>query len=427
MASQRSLRQQASRRSLQQQSHGFWDEIVVDLYRAYIEPFCFPKWATWPASSTAGFVSFVFWHSLVFTATTPLARLFRGRWMGVSSTQWVLNRLGLGWLTLRSGMAHDDSLFIYNTTKTVDKAFGLHAFFGLLWLISAYLQMGPIQVRSKALHRKFGYFASFALIGHILASLNNLYMDEAKHQPMAKMMLLSPVFLTITYFARSAVAIKNRDISGHTDNAILGFLYSIEGAGAIREVSQWQLWLKPWLREPFQGPGDCQSLAGGMATHCVTTYCMRMLFVRWFTLWWIGLYGKVKHDMVFTKMYVLEVMATICTSILTAVALSTPSFADWINSGPAISWALFLTYQVLTVAYYVLPLFQMSGQAGGARSQTKRAVSIAEPELTQEVVPIAPETVLQGRNEVVCCAKSWPLSRRVRRRPSRVSVLQTPF
>jgi len=281
--------------------------------------------------------------------------------MGVSSCQWILNQFGLGWLTLRTGMAHDDSLFVYETTKTVDKAFGLHAFFGLFWLCSAYLQMGPIQVRSKAVHRKFGYLALFALLGHILASLNNLYVDEAKHQSLSKMMLLSPIFLTVTFFARSFVCIMRRDLSNHVDSAILGFLYSIEGAGQIREVSQWQLLLKPWVGEQFQGPGDCQSLAGGRATNCVTTYCTRMLIVRLFTLYWIGWYAKLKRDKVFTKKYVQELTATICSSILITVAVSTPSFADWINSDPTTSWALFLTYQVLTLAYYVLPLFQASG------------------------------------------------------------------
>lgn len=333
--------------------HGILDSFVTRVYWPFIEPvlfpfFIFPKKLTW-------LTNFVFWHSFLLTAGTPLARIFRGHWMGVSSPQWLFNKIGLGALTEPEGLVHHDSLFVYKATPTVDKAFGLHAFFAILWLVSGYLQMGPIRVRSTAAHRRFGYFALMAFIGHMAGCLNNLFVDEAQHQTVAKMMLLSPVFLSITYFIRSFVSIKQKDIESHKDTAFLGFLYSIEGAGAIREVAQWQIWLKPYIAEVFQGPAACQALAGGRATNCVAAYCMRMLLVRWRTMYWVGAYAKTKHDLVFTKKFILEVMSSIAVGCVLVPAFSNPSFSDWINASPALSWALFLTYFTLTMIWYTCP------------------------------------------------------------------------
>jgi len=281
--------------------------------------------------------------------------------MTVSTLHWMLSRVGLSWLC-PEGLAYGDTVFVYEKSPTVDKAFGLHAFFGMLWLLCAYLQMGPIVYRSKKWHRVFGSFALAAFMGHIFASLNNLLVDEAKHHPFAKMMLLSPVVMSVTYFTRSMMFIKNGDKENHIDNAIIGFLYSIEGAGQIREVALWQLVLKPWIPEQFQGPLDCQGLAGGRATHCVSTYCTRMLFVRLFTVMWVGIFARTKNNPTFTKKFVHELAFTIVSILIQLLLVAEPSFVNWINSAPTFCWTLALTYFMLMMAFYMVPLFQLSGQ-----------------------------------------------------------------
>ena len=80
-----------------------------------------------------------------------------------------------------------DESFVYKTerkTKGVDFAFGFHAFSGLFWLLTAWVQMSLLKT-SKSLHRMFGVVAIISFSMHMVASLYNLYLS-----------LLQIVFLT---------------------------------------------------------------------------------------------------------------------------------------------------------------------------------------------------------------------------------------
>ena len=275
--------------------------------------------------SVGSFVTYLFWHSLFFTASTPLARIFRGRWMGVASIQTVVNNVpGLDNAVVRSivgtsnATIYGDAQFLYADEKDapgIDRAFGLHAFFGLLWLLFAFLQMVPIRKINLAMHGKFGYITIAVFLGHMLAALNNLIFDEAKHSAVNRIGLGSLTFVSSTYMVLSILAAKNHDIPTHTDYAIRCFLYSIEGAGTIRQVAYMQWLLAPYVPSIFAGPGECQLLHMGQATNCVVPYFIRGIFVRLLTLYYIGLYEHSKKKTSNFKKIIWNenLIATFCT------------------------------------------------------------------------------------------------------------------
>ena len=63
----------------------------------------------------------------------------------------------------------------------IDRAFGLHALYGILWVVFAFLQMVPIRKASLDLHRSFGYIASATFFLHMWAAINNLFFDDGRH------------------------------------------------------------------------------------------------------------------------------------------------------------------------------------------------------------------------------------------------------
>ena len=252
-----------------------------------------------------GFVTYLLWHSMLFTAATPLIRVFRGRWMGgpnfvdfASNTlrrhldtesscsvpenyteefihnwgdrgiatmvcesgtdegnltryyrvarpsDWIVVMVDLDFLcsTLcfgllgRAGLVsgqdrgtsqmrvnatshltrwttlYSDATFLYRDESEnpgIDRAFALHAFYGILWVLVAFLQMVPVRKASLDLHRSFGYISGqksillyfslpmaklrstnrarfFPVSGatfflHMWASINNLAFDYSNH------------------------------------------------------------------------------------------------------------------------------------------------------------------------------------------------------------------------------------------------------
>jgi len=254
------------------------------------------------------FITFLFWHSMALTMSTPLARLWRGRWMGVSSVGWLLNKIGI---VVRDDIPFGDSPFVYKTTASLDRTLALHAGCGLLWIIVAFAQMVLVRRYKLVWHRKYGYGVLLVFFMHMAACLNSLFADEAKHHPLSKAFLMSAAFSSIIHMLRSIRDVARKDVAGHEIHSVVAFLYSIEGAGTIRTVSHLQWPLKFILPPVFGGPSDCQAIYNGQAAQCVASYCIRMVFTRVLTYYWIGMYARC------SKTRRSFVVSTLFESILT--------------------------------------------------------------------------------------------------------------
>merc|ERR1712241_1118632 len=101
-------------------------------------------------------------------------------------------------------------------------------------------------------------------------------------------------------------------------------------------VAQFQVWFKPFLPSQLAGPGDCQGVYGGQTTHCVESYATRLLLIRCLTMFWIGMYAKVKRDFWFKKLFFLEVVYTSIVVLCTLGMLADPTTLDAIA---ARSWS----------------------------------------------------------------------------------------
>ena len=77
-----------------------------------------------------------------------------------------------------------DSVFLYqdeDENPGIDRTFGLHALFGILWVVFAFLQIVPIRKASLDLHRSFGYIAIATFFLHMWAAINSLFFDDGRH------------------------------------------------------------------------------------------------------------------------------------------------------------------------------------------------------------------------------------------------------
>ena len=120
-------------------------------------------------------------------------------------------------------------------------------FSGCLWPLPRW---DPCADFILVVHRKFGLVAILVFYGHMLASLNNLIFDEAKHHWINQTELGSLTIVSSAYMLLS-MAIWDRRISDHQDCAIRCFLYSIEGAGKIRQVAYIQSLASPFIPSLF--------------------------------------------------------------------------------------------------------------------------------------------------------------------------------
>lgn len=280
------------------------------------------EWLVYPIvpKDKESFVTFLFWHSMLLTVSTPLARIFRGRWMGVSSLAWLLTKMGL---LDRADIPFGDSPFLYKTTASIDRAFMLHAVCGLLWIMVAYAQMVLVRRYKIAWHKKYGYGVLLVFFMHMGACLNSLFTDEAKHHPVSKALLLSSAFSATTHMLRGIRDVIRKDVEGHEIHSMIAFLYSIEGAGTIRTIQHLQLFFKFVLPPVFHGPSDCQSLFNGEAAQCVAVYCVRLLLVRVMTHYWIGMYARcTKTRRSFVVSTLFESILTVSIGVLIAMLLA---------------------------------------------------------------------------------------------------------
>ena len=287
-------------------------ESLSNLNFGSLEPYVFPI----VPKSLDSFLLYLFVHSLVLTSSTPLARVIRGRWMAVGSVHTAIIMIPGLEVFKSNATTYGDATVLYADeaeSPGIDRAFGLHAFFALLWLFSSYLQMGPIRTLSVALHRAFGYIALTSFLCHMLAAINSLVFDEAKHQPISKVALGSIAFMSMTYMILAIKAAKKHDTRAHVDYAIRSYLYSIEGAGTIRTVAYLQALLSHWLPDILQGPMHCQNSHAGLASHCAVEYTVRLLLTRLLTLYYLCLYVKIKGRSKYVTLLAKEVvMASVC-------------------------------------------------------------------------------------------------------------------
>ena len=259
---------------------------------------------------TEQFINLLFWHSMLMTLTTPLARLTRGRWSSASLLYWgVLMFCWLYYWKIDLSVKDDseepliDESFVYKTenkVKGVDSAFGFHAFSGLLWILTAWVQMSLLKT-SKRWHRIFGMFAIVTFGMHMAGSLNNLYFDYMKHTPLPKLLLAMACMDSIVSMVAAMMHAKRKNFAGHRDAMIRCFIYSIEGAGTIRTVGTLQAFLG-------LGPTDCQVFWNGTASNCLYSYTWRLLLTRYLSLSYLGLYTIHRNEKHVLKNYLLEVL-----------------------------------------------------------------------------------------------------------------------
>lgn len=189
----------------------------------------------------------------------------------------------------------------------IDSAFGQHAFYACLWVLLAFLQMVPVRKMSVKLHGYFGYLALGSFAMHVWAAYNNLYFDDGQHVLANRVFLGGVNVLTTFYMILSIKAARERDKSGHADYAMMCFLYSIEGAGTIRQVKNLAAYafrmLRLWNVEPahwptislFLGSLYCQRPYQGVTgMNCAAAYFLELFFTRVTTLIYICLYSASK-------------------------------------------------------------------------------------------------------------------------------------
>mmetsp|Transcript_9612 Transcript_9612/g.18111 ORF Transcript_9612/g.18111 Transcript_9612/m.18111 type:complete len:325 (-) Transcript_9612:463-1437(-) len=161
------------------------------------------------------YISVLFWYSLIITSLTPLERMHSGRW----KTHTL------------PATFHET----YPNDKTNHRAFGLHAFFAICWLVSAYVQI--VFVKSKVVHRRFGYMTTGLFCAHALGALQVLVADVEKHTLFNRALLLGSVINTSTIFIEAIRLATRGRMQLHRDLMYQVFIMSLDGAGTIRTVN----------------------------------------------------------------------------------------------------------------------------------------------------------------------------------------------
>ena len=237
-------------------------------------------------NSEESFVNFLFWHSILLTCTTPLSRMYKDSWDGKLILKTILNYTGIPQFIL--GRQLVDTYLAYAPSAKTDRAFGPHAFFGLMWLVAAYLHIcHRRRFQSKFSKRALGMFALVAFLGHQTCSLRCLIINPMNQHVLNWLMLMSNCSVSTGYFLLGMYALVKKDQNAHKDAMMRCFLYSIEGAGTIRTVGS-------IMFEFGVGPLICQSKFGGCAARCAFSYFHRLIWIRALTLYYTGVYAKMQ-------------------------------------------------------------------------------------------------------------------------------------
>ena len=265
-----------------------------DTLKGYVFPFI--------PSSPESYISMQFWHSILVTATTPLHRYLTGKWAGIATISWLIQVCAPTWLSSKV-LSYGSAIPYQATGKQIDRAFGLHALFSILWLVLAYIQIVHTKkVKNVTIHKYLGYVTTFAFIGHSLCVLHNVYADVVHHTSIVKLMFIATILSHFSQFVRAiAYVVKkshHRDwYSKHQDEMVLLFLGSMVGAGPIRTVSEIQY---------FMGVGCaiCQIQHGGYADNCQLEYMNRLVLVGLWCLYMKGVYVASRNSNKLTLTYI---------------------------------------------------------------------------------------------------------------------------
>jgi len=288
---------------LTQQQHTKTKHVPTTSFFQYTVSMAFPIIPT----SRESFVSFLFWHSIVMTAGTPLSRIFTKSWDGKLPISTVMNFLGISQYVM--GKTAQETYLKYPPSPKTDRAFGPHALFGFLWIFAAYLHICHARkLQAAAAKRGLALFTTLAFMLHMGCSLNCLIIDQMEHHPLNWVFLFSNITVSSAYFVLGVYAAIKRDVDAHKDAMIICFLYSIEGAGTIRTVGS-------ILHLFNMGPTFCQQVHGGLATACVFPYVQRLIGIRLLTTYYHGVYAKMRGDMDTWKMFKMQAASTISVGL----------------------------------------------------------------------------------------------------------------
>jgi hypothetical protein len=266
-----------------------------------IESIIFP----WIPRTTENLISVLFWHSMIFTISTPIFRLLSDHWkmdliihivMSAMAPAWVVDLFS--WDTIHYSKEGEEPMPGTGPVKGIDLAFGIHAGCSLLWLLVGYIQIVHVP-RTKKMHRLFGYISLLSFIMHTFGSLFSLYMDIVRHQALSRIILMdAAVVSSVNVFKAICLAIYKPKgwLKSHQDLMVGAFMISIQGAGPIRMIAQVQVWTGT-------GPVVCQNAHGGMATDCMWPYVFRMLWTSTLMMYTRSLYCKMRKDEGLTREY----------------------------------------------------------------------------------------------------------------------------
>ena len=273
------------------------DEMLLhtwDTFKSFLFPFI--------PSGPESYISMQFWHSILVTGTTPLHRYLTGKWAGIATMSWLLEACTPTWISSKV-LSYGSSIPYETTGKQIDRAFGLHALFSLLWLVLAYIQIVHTKkIHNVTVHKYLGYVTTIAFLGHSFCALHNIYADIVHHTSLVKLMFISAIFSHFSQFVRAiAYVIKKSEYTNwytkHQDEMVLLFLSSMVGAGPIRIVSEIQY---------FMGIGCaiCQIQHGGYANNCQLEYVNRMILVGLWCLYMRGVYVASRNSKTLTLSFI---------------------------------------------------------------------------------------------------------------------------
>ena len=167
--------------------HRYWKQAAVPGHNA-----------TW----LSRWLSWITLHALVSTLATPLARLEFGKWIGSVTFMYVVGNFGAfqpffndTLVSPLRGTQPVVDIYPASSRPGMDRYYGCHAFFALLWIVVAYVQM-TVTVTSRKRHSAWSRVAMLSFGAHMCASLAILHYDTLKATTFNKIKLLEVTILS---------------------------------------------------------------------------------------------------------------------------------------------------------------------------------------------------------------------------------------